>query len=149
MQTYNKLPLGREGQEGYGLENKKTSFLLYFDNYPMLAALPPEQRGWLITALYLYADRLRRGEEIGMEEVLEAFPQMSEPAQMACSCMGSSILRDTRRWFSQRAVRSQRREQSRERTAAGSQTQLDRERRDIELARRALRQNQAGENSPA
>ena len=34
------------------LDNTKKGFLLYFDNAPMLLSLPPEQRGWLLTAVF-------------------------------------------------------------------------------------------------
>ena len=42
------------------MNNPKRGFLLYFDNYPMVTMLPPEQRGWLLSALFSYADKIWR-----------------------------------------------------------------------------------------
>ena len=53
----------------------KSGFVLYFDNYPALAALSMEQRGVVLTALFAYGDRLRRGVEEPLEELLEQPPQ--------------------------------------------------------------------------
>ncbi len=44
------------------MNNPKRGFVVYFDNYPMLLALPPEQRGLLFTALMQYADGRWRTE---------------------------------------------------------------------------------------
>lgn len=52
------------------MANPKRGFVLYFDNYPMIIALPPDQRGWLITALMEYAERLSRGEGLPPEDLL-------------------------------------------------------------------------------
>ena len=44
-------------------EEHKKSFMLYFDNFPCMAALDAEQRGELLLLLYRYAmaaDRLPR-----------------------------------------------------------------------------------------
>lgn len=94
--------------------NTKKSFLLYFDNYPMVAGLPAEQRGWLLTALMVYGDRVWRDESCTMEEVLDMFPQMSPEARIVCGFMGANILRDTQRWLSrQRYAESHKQEGSR------------------------------------
>lgn len=125
------------------MENKKASFLLYFDSYPVLISLPPDQRGWLLTVLYVYADRLGRGEEITMEEVLDSFPQLAEQTRVACGFMGANIFRDTQKWFAQRRARMERRSQW-ERKSAPAVSQEDRLRReseDMERIRRLLNQS--------
>ena len=55
------------------MENKnvKRGFLLYFDSYPALMELEAEQRGLLLSALYVYADRVWRDETVTLEEILE------------------------------------------------------------------------------
>ena len=65
------------------MENEKKSFLFYFDNYPMVQALPPEQRGWLLSALCVYADGVWRDETLTMEQVLEGFPRMDRETRIA------------------------------------------------------------------
>ena len=40
--------------------NQKKSFVLYFDNYLMIRRLPVPQRGYLLDALFCYADRVWR-----------------------------------------------------------------------------------------
>ena len=62
----------------------KSGFVLYFDNYPALAALSMEQRGVVLTALFAYGDRLRRGVEEPLEELLEQFPQLDQGARVVC-----------------------------------------------------------------
>lgn len=127
------------------MDNKKAGFVLYFDNYPMLLALPPEQRGWLLLALYVYADRLGRGEEVSMEEVMTAFPQLTEQTRVACGFMGANICRDTQKWFAQRRARNQRRTQGESRPALSPQERLDRDRADMEMARKLLERSRAEE----
>ncbi len=89
--------------------NAKKSILIYFDNYPMFVSLPPEQRGWVVTALMVYGSRLSQ-EEITLEEVMDQFLQLSPEARLVCGFMGANILRDTRKWLSrqqrEQAVRS-------------------------------------------
>lgn len=80
--------------------NPKRGFVFYFDNYPTLTALPPEQRGWLLTVLMVYADRVWREPEVNLEEVMEGFPMLSPETRLACGFMGTNILRDTRKWLS-------------------------------------------------
>ena len=43
------------------MNHPKRGFVVYFDNYPMLLTMPPEQRGLLFTALMQYADGRWRG----------------------------------------------------------------------------------------
>ena len=88
---------------------QKKSFLIYFDNYPMVQGLPPEQRGWLLTALFEYG--MAAGEPGGrsIPEILEAFPAMTEETKMACLFMCSNIQRDTQRWLGRQAAQERRR----------------------------------------
>lgn len=120
------------------MKNRKKSFLLYFDNYPMLLALPPEQRGLLVTALYTYAERVWQDETVTIEEVMELYPQLSPQARMASRFMGANILRDTQRWLSQRQARQERRQsqpQGAGRGAAPDQREEERVRLDMERTR--------------
>ena len=98
----------------------KKSFLLYFDNYPMVECLSAEQRGWLLTALYAYAFRLTHSEEATMEQLGKEFPAMTEETRMACSFMCASIKRDTQRWFNQREGRIRKKAQREEQGSGGS-----------------------------
>ena len=93
------------------MNNPKRGFVVYFDNYPMLLALPPEQRGLLFTALMQYADGRWRGEVSDPEEVLERWPGMEPQARMGFRFMASAVDRDTQRWLSQRQARALRRQQ--------------------------------------
>lgn len=79
--------------------NAKKSILIYFDNYPMVASLPMEQRGLLFTILMVYGERLSR-ENTDLEEVMEQFPKLSPEAQAVCGFMGANIARDTQKWLS-------------------------------------------------
>ena len=37
------------------MSRKKKSFVLYFDSFLSIAPLAPEQRGWLLSAIFTYA----------------------------------------------------------------------------------------------
>ena len=76
----------------------KSGFVLYFDNYPALAALSMEQRGVVLTALFAYGDRLRRGVEEPLEELLEQFPQLDQGARAVCLMWGGNLARDHAKW---------------------------------------------------
>ena len=71
------------------MNNPKRGFVVYFDNYPMLLTMPPEQRGLLFTALMQYADGRWRGEVTDPEEVLVRWPDMGAQAQMGFRFMAS------------------------------------------------------------
>ena len=75
------------------MENKnvKKGFLLYFDSYPAIAALGAEQRGLLLSALYVYADRVWRDETVSMEEILDQFPAMDGQTRTACAPFCATI----------------------------------------------------------
>ncbi len=76
---------------------EKKSFLLYFDMYPRIAALPPEQRGALLSALFEYADAEKTAAGSG-DRVLEDHPDMTPETQMAFGFMKETIHRDTEKW---------------------------------------------------
>ena len=40
------------------MTQEKKSFVLYFDSWPLIATLPPEQRGWLLSAVFDFAIRV-------------------------------------------------------------------------------------------
>lgn len=118
------------------MNNQKTGFVFHFDNYPILISLPLEQRGWLITAISVYADRVWRDQSVTAEAVLEQFPQLSAQARVAYQFMTNAILRDTQRWLQQREARIQRRQQ-----AAGAASQESENRRyqeDLERLKRLM-----------
>ena len=52
---------------------QKKSFLVYFDNYPMVQALPLEQRGLLLTALFEYGMAAGEPDSPSIPEILEYF----------------------------------------------------------------------------
>ena len=76
----------------------KKSFLLYFDAYPLLVLLPPEQRGHLLTAVYEYAMGIWREEDVKVESFLESRPELTADARMACGFLCANIRRDTEKW---------------------------------------------------
>ena len=127
--------------------NPKRGFVFYFDNYPALTALSPEQRGWLLTVLMVYADRVWREPEVTLEEVMESFPMLSSETRLACSFMGASILRDTQKWLNRQrsgiASRSGGKPgpSAEEKASAGR-----REAEDMERARRLMERFQEEEN---
>ena len=77
------------------MSNAKRGFVFYFDLCPMVDALPPDQRGWLLSALCAYADRVWRDPAIAPEEIEELYPQCSPQTQMVFRFLASVILRDT------------------------------------------------------
>ena len=85
----------------------KSGFVLYFDNYPALAALSMEQRGVVLTALFAYGDRLRRGTGEPLEEVLEQFPQLDQGARAVCLMIGGILARDHEKWVKRVEARRQ------------------------------------------
>ena len=120
----------------------KKSFLLYFDNYPMLAALPLEQRGLVLTVLMVFADRVWRDSAVTLEEVMEGFPGLSPEARLVCGFMGANILRDTRRWLDRQQNQTARQQtRTNRRREQESIPDLDeRVKADMERARRILEQ---------
>ncbi|MDO4315577.1 MAG: DUF6291 domain-containing protein [Oscillospiraceae bacterium] len=90
----------------------KKSFLIYFDAYPVVSGLPPEQRGELFSALceYAQAEAERPTEQ---SAVLSMHPAMSTETRMAFCFMAQNIQRDTEKWrqkhvrYQQAALRRQ------------------------------------------
>lgn len=80
--------------------NEKKSFLLYIDNWDAIQALTPEQRGWVLTALYEYAIELGYSDKQAVWEFLDRYPHMDAAAKVACSFMCTTIARDTKKWLS-------------------------------------------------
>lgn len=128
------------GKEMITVSVPKKSFLLYFDNYPMLAALPLEQRGLVLTVLMVFADRVWRDSAVTPEEVMEGFPGLSPEAQLVCGFMGANVLRDTRRWLDRQQNQAARR-QKQERVPDSD----ERVKADMERARRMLEQFPEGQ----
>ncbi len=147
------------------MSNAKTGFILYFDSAPMLSELSPEQRGWLLTALFQYADRVWREPGTTQEEVLLFYPQLAPQTRTAFGFLASSIARDTQRWLRQREARSQRRQQQSAQperwpgrgspqapawTRQESPAELEQYRQDTARLRRALEESRRedGEGNP-
>ena len=78
-------------------ESEKQSFVLYFDAYPSVEELPPDQRGELFSALYQYAIDAAAGTG-SLDTVLSRHPDMAPAARMAFAFMGRCIQRDTDKW---------------------------------------------------
>ena len=94
------------------MENAKRGFVFYFDNYFVVEDLPPDQRGWLLSALCVYAERVWRDPSVTMEEILDHYPQMSGQTRIACGFLGAAVLRDTQRWLLRRQSGERRRQQT-------------------------------------
>ena len=145
--SYNKSPFPARGKEGTNVEEKK-SFILYLDSYPMFHMLSPEQRGWLLTAIYAYAQQLSQeeaavqaGELAIMEAVADSIPEMEDQTRMAFSFVASSIYRDTLKWYAQRRARTQRKSQKAlSQPAQGNGDSDARIREDMERMRRLMKE---------
>ena len=77
-------------------EEHKKSFMLYFDNFPCVAALDAEQRGELLLLLYRYAMAADKAPT-DPEEVLRQHPGLREETRMAYRFLAETIRRDTER----------------------------------------------------
>lgn len=123
------------------MANPKRGFVLYFDNYPMIIALPPDQRGWLITALMEYAERLSRGEGLPPEDLLTRYPPLSPQTRTAFQFMATGVDRDTQRWLQRQRTGEERRrtrEGERPSSSAASSAQALQEQAERERLRRVL-----------
>ena len=86
---------------------------------------------------------------MGIEEVLDLYPQMSQQASVACRFLAAGVLRDTQKWLTQQELRTRRREQQGRAPLAArpappaqdSPQSLERYRQDVELARRVLEES--------
>ena len=75
------------------MKGKRSSILLYFDNFHRVASLPDEQLGILFRALMECGEKEAGGED-GITGFEQRYPGMSEKAQMAFSFMADTIRRD-------------------------------------------------------
>lgn len=93
-------------------EQQKKSFLIYFDAYPIVSTLPPEQRGELFSALCEYA-QAEAEQPTEQDAVLRGHPAMSSDTRMVFYFMAQNIQRDTEKWrqkhvrYQQAALRRQ------------------------------------------
>lgn len=78
-------------------EERKKSFMLYFDNFNSIAALPAEQRGELLLLLYRYVIAADKAP-IDPEEMLEQYPLLNDAGRMAYRFLAETIRRDTEKW---------------------------------------------------
>ena len=75
------------------MKGKRSSILLYFDNFHRVAQLPDEQLGILFRALMECGEREAAGED-GITGFEQRYPNMREKTQMAFSFMADTIRRD-------------------------------------------------------
>lgn len=121
--------------------NDKKSFLIYFDNAPMINGLSPEQRGWLFSALLDYGDRVSR-ENLSPAAAVPYYPHLDPQSQTVFQFIAATIDRDTQRWIQRRQAaleRRQAREGERPFPAPAPQT-IRQEEAERERLRRALEQ---------
>ena len=78
-------------------EGHKKSFMLYYDNYPSIAALPADQRGALLVLLDRYAMAAEEGSA-DPEEFADQFPDLTPETRMAYRFLAETIRRDTEKW---------------------------------------------------
>ena len=120
--------------------NDKKSFLIYFDNAPMINGLAPEQRGWLFSALLDYGDRVSR-ENLSPAAAVSYYPHLDPQSQTVFQFIAATIDRDTQRWMQRRQAALEHR-QSREGERPAPQA-LQQEQADRERLLRALKQARA------
>ena len=85
------------------MATEKKGFVLYFDACRELEVLEPEQRGWLLTALYTFAMACAKGEGMEIQDLLDRLPQLKPETRMACRFLCETIQRDTRKWRERQA----------------------------------------------
>lgn len=78
-------------------QKEKKSFVLYFAWYPCISALPAEQRGELLCALFEYAAEAAEGR-MDLQPILDQHPDMAPEAQMVFRLLGETVCRDTEKW---------------------------------------------------
>lgn len=84
------------------MTQEKKSFVLYLDAYPYISALPADQRGELLSALYWYAGLLET-QTLSAWEAAEQCTQLLPETRMAFCFMAGALERDTRKWREKRA----------------------------------------------
>ena len=75
------------------MKGRRSSILLYFDNFHRVADLPDEQLGILFRALMECGEKEAGGED-GITGFEARYPGMGEKTQMAFSFMADTIRRD-------------------------------------------------------
>lgn len=75
------------------MQGKRSSILLYFDNFRRVAGLPDEQLGLLFRALMECGEAELDGRD-GIAGCAERYPGMSEETRMAFAFMADNIRRD-------------------------------------------------------
>ena len=102
------------------MKGKRSSILLYFDNFHRVADLPDEQLGILFRALMECGEREAAGED-GITGFEQRYPDMWEKTQMAFSFMADTIRRDAAAYAEKcanyRTAAQRRWDQQREETA--------------------------------
>ena len=78
-------------------ESEKQSFVLYFDAYPSVEELPPDQRGELFSALYQYAIDAAAGTG-SLDTVLSPPSGHGSGGPDGLRLHGRCIQRDTDKW---------------------------------------------------
>ena len=102
------------------MKGKRSSILLYFDNFHRVAGLPDDQLGILFRALMECGEKEASGQD-GITGFEERYPGMGEKTQMAFSFMADTIRRDAAAYAEKcanyRTAAQRRWEQQREETA--------------------------------
>ena len=75
------------------MKGKRSSILLYFDNFHRVSGLPDDQLGILFRALMECGEKEASGQA-GITGFEERYPGMGEKAQMAFTFMADTIRRD-------------------------------------------------------
>ena len=75
------------------MKGKRSSILLYFDNFRLVSGLPDDQLGILFRALMECGEKEASGQD-GITGFEERYPGMGEKAQMAFSFMADTLRRD-------------------------------------------------------
>lgn len=103
------------------MTGKRSSILLYFDNFHRVSSLPDEQLGILFRALMECGEREANGQD-GIAGFEDRYPGMGEKTQMAFSFMADTIRRDAAAYAEKcanyRSAAQRRVEQRREAQAA-------------------------------
>ena len=102
------------------MKGKRSSILLYFDNFHRVAGLPDDQLGILFRALMECGELEANGQD-GITGFEERYPGMGEKAQMAFTFMADTIRRDAAAYAEKcanyRTAAQRRWDQQREETA--------------------------------
>ena len=85
------------GKGGCGILAHKKSFVLYFDDFPCVEALPSDQRGELLSLLFRYAIAEDRAPTEPME-LADQVPGLTDQTRMAFQFIAKTIRRDTMNW---------------------------------------------------